>query len=836
MKNMKNIFALLVVAIIGLSLTGCSSDDLDTNQYRGGVSLNAYGPNPVMRGGQLRFVGSNLDQIASVSIPGVPEITNIEVVKTGVPSEIRVTVPKDGPLVGYVTLKAKTDQTITTKTQLEYIEGIEITKIPEEVVMPGQTIKIEGDYLNLIYSMAFADGVLVSSNDFVSQDRYFIEVVVPEEAKTGKLEFYTADLTIQRTAKEEDELTYQTIISEEALTVGLPTTTKITTPRGEAEPEGEISAKAGEEIKLTGEYYNVISAIKFGEIEVTDFMMSEDGTSLIFNLPAEAPDGEMILVCKSGEEVPVCTLVTVKPTNCLAAPNPVKANTALTITGQDMDVVTGVLFDGADIVTGDNLNVAADNVVVALVPETAKEGNLKLVMANGAMVEVAFTLVKPVATSYSSNPVSAGGKLQITGTDLDLVKSVTFGEAVYKLEEADYSGTTALTITVPMEGKSGKPKLNLANGTSVEAPDLTIDEAVFCYAVTKPWEEEGAELKAGTSMTLTVANGDKLTSVEMNGETCQWILTGEDKNQLIIGIPETAPANSTLRLVSSNGEISYAITVIPATSVNKTIWSGLTEITWGDGGRVIVPAASFEGVPAGAILTFCYTQKDQVWAQAQINYGNWTGINFNAAGEGVVTFNQTLVPTDIYGWFSDGILNRETSVILTQEILDNIQAYKGSCEGQENCGIIIQGSDLIFSKVTISYEISLEQDLKKCIVRQDDQSQLFPFPIKMAWNDDGRFRVLIDKDPAIKDMKLVAGKSTMYFYTNGTGQLQINDGNWSAFTTVAEWEDAGDKKMELVLTADMIAWLKGEQSDGWSTTGFIIQGDGMTVNKITILP
>jgi hypothetical protein len=106
----------------------------------------------------------------------------------------------------------------------------------------------------------------------------------------------------------------------------------------------------------------------------------------------------------------------------------------------------------------------------------------------------------------------------------------------------------------------------------------------------------------------------------------------------------------------------------------------------------------------------------------------------------------------------------------------------------------------------------------------------------MAWNDDGRFRVLIDKDPAIKDMKLVAGKSTMYFYTNGTGQLQINDGNWSAFTTVAEWEDAGDKKMELVLTADMIAWLKGEQSDGWSTTGFIIQGDGMTVNKITILP
>ena len=128
MKKIKNIFALLVVALVGLSLTGCSSDDLDTNQYQGGVSLNAYGPNPVMRGGQLHFVGSNLDQIASVTIPGIPEITSIDVVKAGIPSEIRVTVPKDGPEVGYVTLKTKTDQTITTRTQLEYIEGIEITR------------------------------------------------------------------------------------------------------------------------------------------------------------------------------------------------------------------------------------------------------------------------------------------------------------------------------------------------------------------------------------------------------------------------------------------------------------------------------------------------------------------------------------------------------------------------------------------------------------------------------------------------------------------------------------------------------------------------------------
>ena len=317
MKNFKNIITLLAVALMGLSLTACSKDNLDTNQYQGGVALNVYGPSPVMRGGQLRFLGSNLDQVREVLIPEGISITNIDVVKSGVPSEIRVTIPKDGPIPGKVVLITKTDERITTKTDLNYIEGIEITNIPVSA-MPGDVIKIEGDYLNLIQSLAFAKGIVVSEADFKSHSRYAIEVEVPEEAQTGKLELYTADLTVV----DKNKVEYQIIETEKAIEIGTPTISNVK-GRNTAEALGNITAKAGETITVTGTYFNVIADITVGGVSVSDLKIANDGKGVTFTLPAEAPDGDILLVCKSGIEVPVGTLTTVKPTNCVATPNPV---------------------------------------------------------------------------------------------------------------------------------------------------------------------------------------------------------------------------------------------------------------------------------------------------------------------------------------------------------------------------------------------------------------------------------------------------------------------------------------------------------------------------------
>lgn len=570
MKKIYSLYTLLVMALVGLSLTACSNDDLDTNQYKGGFSLNAYGPNPVMRGGTLRFVGSNLDQVASIQIPGVAAITNYEIVKSGVPSEIRVVVPKDGPTEGQITLTSKTNETIQTVSELTYTEPIEFESFSPASVMPGDIVTIKGDYLNLIYSLAFADEVIISEADFVKHDRYTIEVRVPEEAKTGKIELYTADLTVSS----DEELDYQIISSDKAIEIGTPSVTSIT-GRNTAEALGNITAKAGEEIKIAGSYFNMVADVLISGVSANDMKIANDGTDIIFTLPAEAPDGDIIIVCKSGVEVPVGTLTTVKPTNCVATPTPVKAGQALTITGLDMNLVSSVEFpdfEGDYIVPGGDITAEATKVVVKSVPNLAAEGNLHLVMANGMTVDVPFTLVKPTVTGYSVNPVSAGGALTIKGTDLDLVASVQFGESDFPELETT---ANAITLTVPMNATSGAPTLTLANGTKVEnVPSITVNEAVFCYFTELPAED--AEMKAGESFMLPVANGDKLTGVEINGETCQYVLSGG--TNLIVSIPTTAKKGSSVRLISSNGEITYTFDFIPNTEVNTVLWTGLADL------------------------------------------------------------------------------------------------------------------------------------------------------------------------------------------------------------------------------------------------------------------
>ena len=639
-----------------LTFTACDNgDDEDTNQYKGGISLNVFGPSPVARGGVLRFLGSGMDKVTAVAIPGCDDITDIEVVSD---TEIRVTVPQTAQ-PGLVVLKTPKGD-ITTKTELPFTEPIALEAFAPAEVKPGSELTITGEYLNLIKEVIFADEVTVPADEFVSQSRQEIKVIVPDSAQTGK--FILSDgAEIPNWIYSEGEL-------------------EVTLPSVEA-PLDLVDKKPGDVIRVSGENFDLVKKVQMPNGDEVEFTMtaSSEGDELTFTLPDNVSDGEVTVLPASDVKVVVATVVVATPSNVVAVPAVnLRGGDMITLKGTNMDLVTDVTFPGVEEAVG--LESQNSTEIKVLMPAAAISGDLQLNTNSGKATAVSIATAKPENISYSAATVPAGEALTVKGVNMDVVSAVVFsGNVEVTVSDAT---ATAISLTVPTTAETGALLLKMANGESVEAPSLTIEKPVCAYLPALP-----DKLVRGRIVELEIVNADKLTNVLLNEAAVQYI-NDAAKGVLMLNVPAELDGTYSLKLISSNGEIAYDVLVV---ANEETVWAGPLDISWGDGGRVLVPAVSFAKVTAGTVMKVYFDQKDQTWAQAQFNYGDWSGIAFSL-------FDTTMVPTDIYGWSFE---SRVMELTLTQEILDNIQAKQGDCEDQTNVGIIIQGSDLTFTKITI---------------------------------------------------------------------------------------------------------------------------------------
>lgn len=639
-----------------LTFTACDNgDDEDTNQYKGGISLNVFGPSPVSRGGVLRFLGSGMDKVTAVAIPGCDDITDIEVVSD---TEIRVTVPQTAQ-PGLVVLKTPKGD-ITTKTELTFTEPIALEAFAPAEVKPGGELTITGEYLNLIKEVIFADEVTVPADEFVSQGRQEIKVIVPDSAQTGK--FILSDgAEIPNWIYSEGEL-------------------EVTLPSVEA-PLDLVDKKPGDVIRVSGENFDLVKKVQMPNGDEVEFTMtaSSEGDELTFTLPDNVSDGEITVLPASDVKVVVATVVVATPSNVVAVPAVnLRGGDMITLKGTNMDLVTDVTFPGVEEAVG--LESQNSTEIKVLMPAAAISGDLQLNTNSGKATAVSIATAKPENISYSAATVPAGEALTVKGVNMDVVSAVVFsGNVEVTVSDAT---ATAISLTVPTTAETGALLLKMANGEFVEAPSLTIEKPVCAYLPALP-----DKLVRGRIVELEIVNADKLTNVLLNEASVQYI-NDAAKGVLMLNVPAELNGTYSLKLISSNGEIAYDVLVV---ANEETVWAGPLDISWGDGGRVLVPAVSFAKVTAGTVMKVYFDQKDQTWAQAQFNYGDWSGIAFSL-------FDTTMVPTDIYGWSFE---SRVMELTLTQEILDNIQAKQGDCEDQTNVGIIIQGSDLTFTKITI---------------------------------------------------------------------------------------------------------------------------------------
>ena len=486
MKKISKIFAMLVVALVGLSLTACSDgDDLSTDQYGNDISLQSFGPCPVLRGGTLYLYGTNLDQIESVNLPGADPITAYDILQSGYNSKISIKVPDEKCEPGQIVLKTKKGGEITSVSPITYREDIEITQffVGSEGTMVGNigdVVTIKGDYLNLMHGVIFAGSDTIKEAEFVGHDRYTIQVKIPAEARTGVI-------TLTDTIKDGTSLE-----TKEELTINTP----------EATPIKDRNIKAGEVLSIKGASFDQIVSVKFegATVDAADFE-SQSAVEITVKVPAKATDGTFYVVTKSGIEVPVGNIITVVPTQLVATPNPVKNGAEITITGKDMDLISGIAFPNA---AASQLNKVETTKVTATVPEDAQEGDITLSLANGKTVTVAYTLVKPTVVSCTPAAITAGDKTKINGTDLDLVKSITFpGDVEQTVEKFAAQNANAIAVTVPAACAGTGFKLNLKNGTTIEVKDALSIKAATDPAIASITPGEAI---AGSTITITGKN------------------------------------------------------------------------------------------------------------------------------------------------------------------------------------------------------------------------------------------------------------------------------------------------------------------------------------------
>ena len=122
----------------------------------------------------------------------------------------------------------------------------------------------------------------------------------------------------------------------------------------------------------------------------------------------------------------------------------------------------------------------------------------------------------------------------------------------------------------------------------------------------------------------------------------------------------------------------------------------------------------------------------------------------------------------------------------------------------------------------------------------EDRSASLEWPYFPSWGDNsGKLRIMRGLgDKPIETLGLTtASKFIVYKEAGTTGQIQWNNPNWASFSGVdcSDWEGSAET-LEVPVTEDMLKCISGEITDGWSDTAIILQGDGLKVTKIVIVP
>lgn len=610
---MKKIFNYMIAAaaLLGVALS-CVEGPLGYEVDEGAVVLEAYGPNPLLRGNDLTFIGQNLDKVTSVVLPVDIEIPASSF-KDVTPNSFKVTVPIEAE-AGEITIYYDGGK-IVPVTTLSYTEPFYLDElIADETVVQGDSVTVKGDYLNNIALIGFSGAkVTVPSEEFGTWNRYQITFAIPRGAASGKV--YVADANGNQ------------VFSETDINVLQPTVAAVS----------PADVRPGDVVTIAGTLLDQIDVVKFtGGSDITEFK-SVAADKLQVEVPWNVQDGVITLTSAAGGSLTTTNAITVKVPASLKveAESVYKSGLNVVITGTDIDLVTGVSF--ANGVAQEDFTNAEGKITTAI-PATAVDGVITLSTASGKTVTTPeITLVKPTLTGLGATEIVAGNTFTVAGTDLDLVTEVTLaGDKV----DFDLDSEEQLTVTTTATNKTGKVIIKTANGTTVESEsELTVTYDSFIVVNTLT-----SSVSVGDEVTMTGSNFNMIESIYL-GEIK---VTGYSKradDEMIFTVPTTVETGTyNLRFVLTTGDEEMCALPVEVKGAITTVvlWEGSHDLgNWSSNLEIL--AENFAKVPYGAELHLEYIINESTtepWYQIKPNDKlNWNGLQsvIDAFGSDVIS-------------------------------------------------------------------------------------------------------------------------------------------------------------------------------------------------------
>ena len=810
-KIMKNIFrySILLALCSFVGLVSCAPEELSTDQFSDdAVVFGAFAPNPVVRGAELRIVGSNLDKIVEVQIPGSEPITEIEVVASGRVSEIRVVTPavgaEDASVTGPVVIVDNAGNTYKSKTDITFTEGIVIESFSPATAMPGDVVTVKGDYLYNVQQVVLSNGVYVTGDQITEKSRRELKFIVPSNAVTGPVTIGDVDEN-----NNPEGLIPNNVPSKTELVIGDPTV--------KAADRGML--KAGAEINVQGEYLDMIAKAAFrvttpaaeegaeptvADTEV-DFALAEDNKSVKVALPATVVEGEIVLTSFAGKEFKAGAYTTVIPTEiAIAAESRYKAGLNAVVTGKDLDLVTKAELAGTALEFG-----YADNKVTFAIPSKAVDGTVVLTLANGKTVATeAIELVKPTITEMTPLELYAGDEnITVKGTDLDLIVAAALGgrEAEFEYANEEIIVKTALTSV------SGKVALTLDNGVVVESAD----EVKVNYHSLVIVTEMPAMQHIGQEVVLKGSSFSLVENIFIGDvKVTQYSLRTDEEVRFLMPWNKAGMYNLSFHLFSGDVETVATQIEVGLELDIKTIWEGEASLVWSGMQDLAWGGYDWSTVKPGTVLTAYFTLHEADYWQVRFGNGNWaslpTGVEI-AGGEGNIPMTAGAT------YYAIKLTAADIDMLVNQG------------------GLVMTGANYTLTKLTLTSEISQEVTLWEGELIADDWGNQ-PY----ALSDGGAELQQAGAQPG----------QVVYFYFEQIGadpwKVEIVEGHWGpTYRSICavgndteggkftEYDlDANGGKYGLTLTQEMLD--AAYAAVGWGGV-FVLNGDNTKCTKITLL-